>query len=402
MQTKARNDSPASADFDAVSFDSLRSRTSEKWAKYPPDVLPAFVAEMDFPVAEPIRAALLSAVERDDIGYAWPDALPSTFAEFARKRFDWAVDARDVFAVPDVMCGVAESVRALTEPGAPVVINPPVYPPFFETIRAIGRTIVEVPLLHGVGGENWKIDFAGLERAFANGAAAYLLCSPHNPVGRVWSVDELKAVAALARTYRVGIVSDEIHAPLANPGVRHTPFLALHGESVRACVVSSASKAWNIPGLKCAVIVTGSRALREALGARFKEIPSEILYRIGHFGVLASIAAFREGGAWLDALLDHQARNGQLLTGLLNEHVPGARYVPPQASYLAWIDCTDLGIGPDPAAHFLKYGRVALASGLDFGEQGAYFARLTMGTSGELLREAVARMSRALAVAKDR
>lgn len=384
------------AEFDALSLHELHSRTSEKWAKYPGDVLPAFVAEMDFPIAGPVRDALQSALERDDFGYAWPDQLPAAFATFAQKHFGWNVEHDRVFAVPDVMGGVAECLRTLTDLGAPVVINPPVYPPFFEVIRTIERTITEVPLLYDTNDGKWKLDFAGLERAFAGGARAYLLCSPHNPVGRVWPLDELQRIASLARTYRVVVISDEIHAPLVNPGVSHTPFVTLSSESDRFVTLSAASKAWNISGLKCAVIVAGSWALRDVLAERFKEIPSEVRWRIGHLGVLASIAAFQEGKAWLDGLREYQANNGRLLEALLKEHVPEAHYTPPEAGYLAWIDCADLGIGPNPAAHFLKHGRVALAPGLEFGKQGEYFVRLNMGTSREVLTEIVKRMSRSL------
>jgi cystathionine beta-lyase len=402
VQTKARNDSNVRAEFDALSLHGLRSRMSEKWAKYRGDVLPAFVAEMDFPIAGPVRDALQSALDRDDFGYAWPDELPAAFATFAREHFAWNVEPDRVFAVPDVMGGVAECLRALTEFGAPVVINPPVYPPFFEVIQTIERTIVEVPLLHETDDGKWELDFAGLERAFGNGARAYLLCSPHNPVGRVWPVEDLQRIASLARTYRVVVISDEIHAALVNPGMTHTPFVALGSESDSFVTLSSASKAWNISGLKCAVIVAGSSALRDALDERFKDIPSEVRWRIGHLGVLASIAAFQEGKPWLDELREYQAGNGRLLQALLKEHVPGARYTPPEAGYLAWIDCGDLGIGLDPAAHFLKYGRLALAPGLPFGKQGEYFARLNMGTSRAVLTEIVERMSQALAVEKDR
>jgi cysteine-S-conjugate beta-lyase len=373
--------------FDDLALDRLRKRRSAKWAAYPPDVLPAWVAEMDFPVAEPIKQALRAAIDLDDCGYARPHVLPEAFAAFAAARFGWAVDPARVIAVPEVMIGVGEVLRLVTTPGDPVVVNPPVYPPFFATIAEVERRVVEVPLARGADG--WALDLAGLERAFAAGARAFLFCNPHNPVGRVFAPDDVRAVAELAARYDVAVLADEIHAPLTLPGAAHTPFLSVSEPlGVRAVVLTSASKGWNIPGLKCAVVV-GSPAMRDALAPL--RVP-ERLERVGHLGVLGTVAAFTEGGAWLDALVAHLDRNRALLARLLADCLPEVGFVPPQAGYLAWLDCRALGLGDDPARTFLKRGRVALSRGPDFGSGGAGFARLNIGTSGELLREAVRRM----------
>ena len=374
--------------FDELSLDRLRQRRSAKWSAYPPDVLPAWVAEMDFPIAEPVKRALRAAIDLDDCGYARPHALAEAFATFAAERFSWGVDPARVVAVPEVMIGVGEVLRLVTAPGDAVVVNPPVYPPFFSTIREVERRIVEVPLARGAGG--WTLDLEGLERAFAAGARAFLFCNPHNPVGRVFDRDEVRAVAELAARYDVAVLADEIHAPLTLAGAAHTPFVSVsEALGARALVLTSASKGWNIPGLKCAVIVAGSAAMRDALAPL--RAP-ERLERVGHLGVVGTAAAFTEGGAWLDALVAHLDRNRVLLASLLAECLPGVGYVPPQAGYLAWLDCRALGLGDDPARAFLKRGRVALTRGIDFGTGGAGFARLNMGTSGELLREAVRRM----------
>jgi cysteine-S-conjugate beta-lyase len=293
-----------------------------------------------------------------------------------------------VIPVPEVMIGVGEVLRLVTAPGDGVVVNPPVYPPFFATITEVERRVVEVPLARGA--DKWGLDMAGLERAFAAGARAFLLCTPHNPVGRVFRPDELRAVAELAARYDVAVLADEIHAPLTLPGAVHTPFLAVSEPlGVRAAALTSASKGWNIPGLKCALVVAGSPAMRDALAPL--RAP-ERLERVGHLGVLGSAAAFAEGGAWLDALVAHLDRNRARLAALLAECLPEVAYVPPQAGYLVWLDCRALGLGDDPARAFLTRGRVALTRGLDFGTGGAGFARLNIGTSGELLREAVRRM----------
>jgi cystathionine beta-lyase len=377
--------------FDACTLAELRQRRSEKWATHPPDVLPAFVAEMDVALADPIRRTLIAAIARGDTGYAHPAGLAEAFADFARAWFEWAVAPERVVLVPDVMVGAAEVLRLTTPPGSGIVINTPAYPPFAPTIREYGRRVIDVPLLRTTGG--WELDLAGLERAFRAGARGYLLCNPHNPTGRVLSRAELERIAARARRYDVVVVADENHAPLTLPGAVHTPFVSLSPEVLPPAVtVISAAKAWNVAGLKCAVVVAGSEALR----ARLATLPAEVQTRAGHLGVLAAIAAFREGRPWLRELLVHLDRNRCLLAALLATHLPAVGYVPPQASYLAWLDCTALGLGDDPAAHFLAHGRVALSRGLDFGANGARFVRLNMGTSRALLEEAVRRMAAAL------
>ncbi|HEY5094083.1 MAG TPA: aminotransferase class I/II-fold pyridoxal phosphate-dependent enzyme [Candidatus Eremiobacteraceae bacterium] len=382
--------------FEDLSLDRLRLRTSKKWAFYPPDILPAFVAETDFPLAPAVRAALDSALDSGDCGYAEPRGFGAVFAAFANARFGWPVDADRVFVVPDVMAGVIESIRAFSPPASAVVINPPVYPPFFETLAHDRRPIVEVPLLQDAQSGRWSLDFSGLEKAFAEGVGAYLLCSPHNPVGRVWPEADLRRLAALAERYHVLVVVDEIHAPLTMPGATFVPYLTVSGYRQNAVAVTSTSKAWNIPGLKCALVVAGSEPTADRLRAHLTALETEIIDRTGQLGIVASLAAFRDGPEWLDALVKHLDSNRQLLAELLSKQIPGARYLAPEATYLAWIDCSTLGIGTDPAAYFLERGRVALARGLDFGKQCSSFARLNFGTSSAILTEIVERMARSL------
>jgi len=377
--------------FDQVSLEMLRRRRSEKWATYPADVLPAFVAEMDFPLAAPIKDALLDAITLGDTGYALPNGVAEAFAEFARSWLSWSVEPARVVLVPDVMVGAAEVIRVVTKPGDGVVIDTPAYPPFWSTIREYGRGFVEVPLQRTATG--WDLDLEALERAFASGARAYLLCNPHNPTGRVFTRAQLQRIADLANRYEVAVIADEIHGLLTLPGASHVPFVSLGEVAARnAVTVISASKAWNIAGLKCALVVAGSDEMR----ARLAQLPVDLRDRTGHFGVLASIAAFRQGGPWLRALVSHLDRNRHLLSELLADRLPGVRYVPPEAGYLAWLDCAELRLGPDPAARFLERGRVALSRGLDFGQNGAGFVRLNMGTSSQLLAQTVARMADAI------
>lgn len=378
--------------FEDLSPAALHERRSEKWAVYPPDVLPAFVAETDFPVPPPVRDALQKALDRGDTGYAWPGAVAPAFAAFVHRRFQWELPPERVFEVPDVMAGVTQALHVLTQPGAGIVINPPVYAPFFETIRSCGRGCVEVPLVRASDGR-WDLDFHGLERAFAAGAQAYLVCSPHNPVGRVWSGEQIERIAQLAAYYNVAVIADEIHAPLTMPGVNFTPFLGVPGRR-RSVALMSASKAWNIAALKCGVLAACADVAAD-VSARLRSIPTEIEARVGHWGALASVAAFQHGDAWLDEERAHLQQNSILLQSLLSEQIPQARFVPPEATYLAWIDCSALGIEGDPANYFLERGRVALERGSKFGTGGEQYVRLNFGTSSAILREIVVRMSTA-------
>jgi cysteine-S-conjugate beta-lyase len=248
-------------------LDLLRQRRSAKWQTYPKDVLPLTVAEMDVNLAPPVAEVLAEAVRRSDTGYgqAAPD-LGRAVARFAARRWGWDVDPAQVTGVTDVGVGVVELLRAVTHPGDAVVVSPPVYPPFFDWVPEAGARILEVPLAERDGRQ--RLDLDGLERAFAAHPAAYVLCNPQNPVGTVHSPEELEALVRLARIYRVTLISDEIHAPLVLPGATFTPLLTVRGAGELAVSVVSASKAWNLAGLKCAAVVTASPAMA-SLVARF-------------------------------------------------------------------------------------------------------------------------------------
>ncbi len=373
------------------SLDALRQRKSVKWRTHPPDVLPAFVAEMDFDLAAPIVEAATAALAIGDCGYGHKGELGEAFAAFAAKRLRWSPDPSMIFAIPDVMTGVAEVIQAVTPPGSGIVINPPVYPPFFYRLRLSGRRVVEAPLRRDEHGRH-DLDPEAIDRALAgDGVGAYLLCSPHNPVGRVWSREQLATVADICQRRGAVLLVDEIHAPLVLAGAHHVPFGSLdHEMTTRSITFSSASKAWNIPGLKCGLAVAGSARYAAVLAERWEALLP------GQVGVLASVAAFSGGLPWLDALLGQLDENRSLLSRLLAEHLAGVRYLAPEASFLAWLDCRALGLGDDPAAAFLDRGRVALSPGPGFGTQGNRFARLNIGTSPELITEAVRRMAAAV------
>jgi cystathionine beta-lyase len=373
------------------SLPALRRRTSTKWRTYPGDVLPAFVAEMDFDLAAPVRRAVTDALAIGDCGYAHKGALGEAYAAFAAGRLGWAPDPGRVFPIPDVMTGLAEVIGAVTPPGSGIVINPPVYPPFWFRFGFYGRRIIEAPMARGTAGR-YELDPAAIEQALSDpGAAAYLLCSPHNPTGNVWSAAQLEMVADLCQRHGVALLVDEIHAPLALPGAAFVPFGSLdHDMTGQAFVFTSASKGWNIPGLKCGLAIAGSDAGAALLEERWEALLA------AHLGVLATVAAFTDGLPWLDAVRGQLDQNRVLLATLLHEHLPAVGYAPPQASFLAWLDCRDLGLGDDPAGVFLDKGRVAVSGGTNFGSQGRGFVRLNIGTSPELIADAVRRMAAAV------
>jgi cystathionine beta-lyase len=364
----------------------LRALKSTKWREFGPDVLPAWVAEMDFPLAPPIKAALAAAIERDDTGYHDPAALPPVFAAWAGRRWGWEVLVEQISILPDVVTGIAECLRRLTPVGARVVLSSPVYPPFRAVIEQVDRVAVDVPLT-----ESGDLDLAGIGAALTAGAAAVLLCSPHNPTGRVWTVDQLQELEALAAAAGAVVLADEIHAPLTLPGATHTVFGSWSNRAAGAdsVVLTSAAKAFNLAGLKCSLAVAGSARVAAAL----EGLPRYVRNGTGHLGALASEAAFRDGDDWLAELLVQLDLNRDILATLLSGHLPRIGYQPPEAGFLAWLDCRKLKLGDDPAAEFLRSGGVALSSGPAFGPGGAGFARLNMGTSPALLAQIVQRMA---------
>jgi cystathionine beta-lyase len=369
-------------------LEALRRRRSAKWTEYADDVLPAWVAEMDLSLAAPITEALADAVANGDAGYGNPEAagLSEAFAGFAARRLGWSVDPARVLHTGDVVAGLAALIEVLTEPGEGVIVNPPVYYPFFPLVADRGRKLVEVPM---AGGR--ELDVEAIDRAFAAGARALVLCSPHNPTGTIPTREQLEALAESAVRHDAWVLSDEIHAPLTLPGATFTPYLTVSDAArERGITVTSASKAFNVAGLMCAQIVTASRAAAD----RAERIPGTARHA-GHYGVLAAKAAFSDprSSAWLDRAVELLDANRTLLGELLAEQLPEARWVPPEAGYLAWIDLSAYELGPDPAPALLERGRIALSPGPQFGTGGEGYVRLNVGTSPELVREAVARIA---------
>ena len=384
-------------DITAPSLAELATHHSEKWRAFPSDVLPLPVAEMDFPVAAPIRETLHSMVEHSDMGYlgAIPE-LGSSFAAFAASRWDWTVDPARVRAATDVGVGVVEILRVFTKAGDGVLISSPVYQNFYTWINETKVKCVDVPFIHQQSDDvslAWSIDWKGIEEAYSSGIKVHLLCSPHNPIGRVYSKEELSKFIALAVKYNVIIISDEIHSPLEYSEHPFIPILTLGKEAESHCVVvTAASKGWNIAGLKCAIIVSASETMHEKLNA----LPPALHYRASLLGAFATAVAFDKCVPWLDAVITQLDHNRHLISQLLREHLPEVIYNPPQHSYLAWFDLSALNLGNEPTTVLLEKSKVALNAGHIYGAQWGQFARMNFATSPEIITQAITQMARGI------
>jgi cystathionine beta-lyase len=384
-------------DITAPSLAELSTHHSEKWRAFAPDVIPLPVAEMDFPVAAPIRELLHSMVEHSDMGYlgAIPE-LGNSFASFADKRWNWTVDPTRVRVATDVGVGVVEILRVFTNPGDGVLISSPVYQNFYTWINETKVKCIDVPFIHQQADDvslAWSIDWEGIEEAYSSSIKVHLLCSPHNPIGRVYTQEELSKFVALAVKYNVLIISDEIHSPLEYSDHPFVPILTLGAEAQSQCVVvTAASKGWNIAGLKCAIIVSGSEAMHEKLNA----LPPALHYRASLLGAFATAVAFDKCAPWLDTVINQLDHNRNLITKLITEHLPEVIYNPPQHSYLAWFDLSALNLGDEPTAVILDKTKVALNAGHIYGAQWGQFARMNFATSPEIIAQAITQMARGI------
>jgi len=377
----------ATVDLTVPSLAELHQRRSEKWAPYDADVLSLTVAEMDFPIADPIREALLATIQRGDLGYALPAApdLTQALAGFAERRLHWRLDPEQVTVVPDVMVGLIELCRVIATPGQAIAFATPAYPPFFAELQAAGFGVRTVDL-----DAEGRIDLDALDDVLSRNVGALVLSNPHNPTGHVSSREELARLAERCAAARTWVLADEIHAPLVLKGAQHVPWLEVSDAAREyGIALTSASKAFNLAALKTAFIVTaedGAREIVRRLSAQHEH--ASLL------GTVAAEVAFTHGDAWLDAVLARLDENRTALATALTAELPAVRWSPPAATYLAWLDCTGLGLGDEPATAFLSDGRVALARGLNYGRPGAGHVRLNFATSPAHLEDAVRRMAR--------
>ena len=374
----------------------LQSHRSEKWRGFAADVLPLPVAEMDFPVAQPIRDLLTEMISKSDLGYlgSIPE-LGQGFAQFAGRRWNWEVDPLQVRAATDVGVAVVEVLRVFTNPGDSILVNSPVYQNFYNWINETKLNLVDVPF-ERTGDESanpWQINWDGIEKAYAAGLKVHLLCSPHNPLGRIYTKEELLRIVALAKRYDVLVISDEIHAPLTFKGNTFVPMLSLGADAESVSVtVTAASKGWNIAGLKCAIIVSQNGVIN----ARLATMPMAVHFRASLLGGFATAIAFAEGEIWLDSVIENLDHNRHMLKDLLNSQLPSVRYHIPDNSYLGWLDLEALNLGEDPSVTLLEKGRVAFNAGHIYGKQCSQYVRFNFATSPTIITEAVHRIARAI------
>ena len=370
----------------------LRARRTVKWSLYGPDVLAAWVAEMDFDIAPPIRAALLDAVDREDFGYPVADLsdLTTACADFLADAHRWEVSPARIFPVADVLTGIARALDVFSPAGCPVVVPTPAYPPFFEVVTLTGRTVVPAPLVRVAG--RWSLDLDRISAALGAGARAVLLCNPHNPTGRAFDAAELADLAEVVARHGARVVADEVHAPLVHAGRRHVPYASVSpAASEHTVTVTSASKAWNLAGMKCAQIVMSNHDD----ASTWRRLPIFQVAGPTPLGIAASTAAYRLGGPWRHDLLSYLDGNRRLLADLIADRLPHVGYDPPEATYLAWLDCSDLGLD-DPAGVFLTHAHVAVSDGPPFGAGNEQFIRFNFGTSRLLIETMVDAMATAL------
>ncbi|MEO3886660.1 aminotransferase class I/II-fold pyridoxal phosphate-dependent enzyme [Nonomuraea sp. B5E05] len=371
----------------------LRAQISKKWHAYAPDVLPMWLADMDFRPAEAVRSAVLEAAQSGQFTYpldAEHRGVAQAFAARMRDRFGWEAGADRVAVLADLVQGLTTSVMAFSEPGDGVVIFSPIYPPFMRSIEVSGRKVVDVPLAEEADG--FVIDFDLLEQQAARpDVTLMLLCNPHNPTGRVFTDAELRRVSGIAVEHGIVVVSDEVHADLVYAPHRHTVFATV--AEAPTVTLQSATKAFNIGGLRCALMHFGSEPLRQ----RFLEVfPDRTLGRVSGLAAAATVAAWSGGDAWLGDVLETLEANRRQVFQWVSHH-PSVRAHMPEGTYFAWLHFAQLPAGASSAHEFLlRSAHVALHAGQDFGTPYTSWARLNFATSPRILRKALNRMTAAM------
>lgn len=378
---------------DLISLDRLREIGSVKWAMFP-DAIGAFVAEMDYGNAPAITEVLHRAVDDGLFGYLPPAlgvAMSDACARWQKDRYGWEVPAERVRPLPDVLAGLSACIEHFTAPGSKVVLPTPAYMPFLTIPPAMGREIIQVPMLLENG--RYVFDLEGLDRAFQNGGGLLVLCNPYNPLGRVFERGELEAVCEVVERHGGRVFSDEIHAPLVYPGSHHVPYASINETAAaHTLTATSASKAWNLPGLKTAQLILSNDADAE----KWKTVGVMTEHGASNLGVVANTAAYNDGREWLDDTVDYLDGNRRFLGELLERHIPGMGYSQPEGTYIAWLDARGLGIEGSPADFFRDRACVALTDGVACGTAGEGFLRFIFATSRPIIEQAVHQMAAAL------
>ncbi|HEX6967309.1 MAG TPA: aminotransferase class I/II-fold pyridoxal phosphate-dependent enzyme, partial [Micromonosporaceae bacterium] len=385
--------------FDDIQIETLRAIGGVKWSEYP-DAIGAFIAEMDFGTAPQIVHALRDAVDVGSFGYlprALSERMSEACAHWYRTRYGWDVPPTHIRPVADVLAGLLAVVQHFSTPGSPLIVPTPAYMPFLSVPPAYGREVIQVPMTpRPQGGLGYDLD--ALDAAFRAGGNLLILCNPHNPIGRVLTRAEMIAVAEVVERHGGRVFADEIHAPLVYPGHRHLPYASISPVTARHTITAtSASKAWNLPGLKCAQLIFSN----EADVARWSKIGAVSEHGAANLGVIANTVAYTEGGPWLADVLDYLDGTRALLAELVAEQLPGVRFTQPEGTYLGWLDCRELGLDR-PGDFFLEQAGVALTDGAQCGTAGRGFVRLNFATPRPILKQTIRRMAAAIAASPSR
>jgi cystathionine beta-lyase len=377
-------------DFDRVT--ERRGTDSVKWKKYGEKVLPLWVADMDFISAEPILQALHRRIDHGFFGYASPgEELYQAIQERLQRLYQWEVQASEIIFIPSLVSGLNICFQAYAGLGDYVLIQPPVYHHFIKDPVAHGRGIVDPPLMRE--GDSYGIDFEIFEKEITPRTRAFVLCNPHNPVGRVYTRKELESIAEICLRHNLIICSDEIHCDLLYPGYRHIPIASLGPDvAERTVTLMAPSKTYNLAGINCGFAIIPNAELRRV----WKKTSLGIVPGVNSMGYVAAWAGFRHGQEWLDQVLGYLNGNRELLGRFVEDRLPGIRMTRMEATYLAWLDCREAGIPGNPFQFFLREAGVALNDGGEFGRGGENFVRLNFACPRKTLLEAVERMSSAL------
>lgn len=384
----------------AFDFDQLidrRHSDSCKWNDYGDDVLPMWVADMDFVSPEPVLRALHERVEHGVFGYGidLPELQTVTVDRLA-SLYGWHVLPQDLVFVPGVVTGFNLACRAVASPGDGMLVQTPVYPPILRVPCNAGLTCDEMELTRQPDGY-YVIDFDVFEKTITDRTRVFILSNPHNPVGRAFQRRELECMAEICLRRNVVICSDEIHCDLLFKGVRHWPIASLDAEIAdRTITLMAPSKTFNIAGLQCSVAIIQNAKLRK----KYKAARADLVHEVNVLGLVAALAAYRDGQEWLDEMLRYLEANRDLLVQYVGEHMPGIRMGKPEATYLAWLDCRQAGIPGNPHKFFLEQAKVAVNDGEAFGRGGQGFVRLNFGCPRSTLLEALDKMQAALAALK--
>lgn len=350
------------------------------------EVIPMWVADMDFAAPEAVTRALVERATHPVYGYTlYPDSMFDALISWMKKRLDWEIERSSLVMSPGVVTALHATVLAVTRPGESVIVQSPVYAPFYSCVTTSGRRLVKNPLKLQAG--RYSIDFDHLEQCAAEGACLLILCSPHNPVGRVWSEDELQRILEIARRYNLIILSDEIHADLVYPGIKHTALakLAIEGDLVITTVAPS--KTFNIPGLGLSALVVPNSTQRIALRKTFDQLHVQAT---NPFSIVAFETAYREGESWLESLKLYLNETRDFVRNYLTAHLPEIRLIEPEGTYLLWLDCRFLGMNDEELKRFfVQEARVGLSPGTVFGPEGSGFMRMNIGTSRQVVARAL-------------